>query len=214
MVVGSEPGRGAAFTIVLPVAATKGQPDHESPGSVDPAPAGGPGEPAGAGTAPRTIDAGTAPEQGGAGSAPVPAAAPASRDAPGRPSSPGRPWLLLVVDDDATVRHLAARILERAGFEVLQADGGVAAIALYREHAAAIDAVLLDLAMPDMGGADVHRALRAIRSDVRVVVMSGFDVAEAERRFGDTPPHAFVAKPFSPGQLIEGVRRVLVTPVG
>jgi two-component system cell cycle sensor histidine kinase/response regulator CckA len=107
------------------------------------------------------------------------------------------------------VRRLAVRILERAGFAVLDADDGRATLSLYREHAAVIDAVILDVEMPDMGGADVYRALRAFRADVRILIMSGLDPAEVERRFGEGRPLEFVAGPFSPGQLVEAVDHVL-----
>ena len=65
---------------------------------------------------------------------------------------PYRTGTVLVVDDEDLVRLVAQQILERAGFTVRTADGGRAALEAFREHHEQIDAVLLDLTMPDLGG--------------------------------------------------------------
>lgn len=111
---------------------------------------------------------------------------------------------VLVVDDEPLVRNVMQRILEGAGFEVLLAENGREAIDIYRKEKDAIDCVLLDLSMPELDGEETFSALRQIRSDVRVVLSSGFTEQEILNRFRDagfagvlqkpTPRKALIAK--------------------
>jgi len=110
--------------------------------------------------------------------------------------------LILVVDDEGTVRAVAQRILERAGFEVLVAHDGAEAVKLFKERSGEIKGVLLDLTMPRMDGEETLRALRGIRSDVCVVISSGYDEQEVAERFAGGEPTAFIQKPYQAGELI------------
>jgi signal transduction histidine kinase/CheY-like chemotaxis protein len=112
----------------------------------------------------------------------------------------------LVVDDEAAVRAATVAILSSAGYRVLEADGGEAALRLFRTAYADIDVVLLDLAMPGMNGEHTLRELRQIRSDVPVVLLTAY--AEDELRMGAVRDDlaGFVTKPFSYEELINAVR--------
>jgi CheY-like chemotaxis protein len=113
--------------------------------------------------------------------------------------------LVLVVDDDEAVRETAQALLEHAGFRVEAAAGGRAALA--RVRSGGVDAVLLDLVMPDLSGDCVLRALAAERPDLPVVVASGYRrelvQLEPEGAFG------FVQKPFDPERLAAVLRDAL-----
>ena len=109
---------------------------------------------------------------------------------------------VLVIDDDQAVLNLACRVLERFGFETCAASGGAEGIERFRERADDITLVLLDLTMPGMDGERVFSALRALRPDVRVVLMSGYDETDATRRFDGTDLAGFLAKPFLVDDLI------------
>ena len=103
---------------------------------------------------------------------------------------------VLVVDDDETVRLVAQHMLERSGFTVLTArDGseGVSTFAAKRDH---ISLVLLDLTMPSLGGEEAFRAMRQMRPDVRVVLMSGYSRHELAARYGAEGLAGFIQKPF------------------
>jgi PAS domain S-box-containing protein len=103
---------------------------------------------------------------------------------------------VVVVDDDETVRSVARHMLERSGFTVLTArDGceGVATIEACRDDVAL---VLLDLTMPTLGGEEAFRAMRQMRPDVRVVLMSGFSSHELASRYGSEGMAGFIQKPF------------------
>ena len=86
---------------------------------------------------------------------PAPAARSESTAAPVHSSG-----MILVVDDEDTIRTWAQRMLGHSGFSVLTASGGREAIRLFREHQQEVSCVLLDLTMPDLDGAETFRELR------------------------------------------------------
>ncbi|HEY4105959.1 MAG TPA: response regulator, partial [Polyangiaceae bacterium] len=113
---------------------------------------------------------------------------------------------LLLVDDDDAVRAAFRRVLERAGFKVLEASRGEAGLALCREHDPGL--VLLDLRMPEMDGLDVLTRLVGEYPETPVIVISGHgtmvDAVEALRRGA----WDFVAKPLPSNEILEhAVRR-------
>jgi PAS domain S-box-containing protein len=103
---------------------------------------------------------------------------------------------VLVVDDDETVRAVARHMLERSGFTVLSARDGNEGVAMFGECRDRIALVLLDLTMPTLGGEEALRAMRAMRPDVRVVLMSGYGSHELAARFGSAGVAGFIQKPF------------------
>jgi PAS domain S-box-containing protein len=86
---------------------------------------------------------------------------------------PPRKVRVLLIDDEDLVRKTLERALQHEGAEVLSASGGAEGLALLRAHAE-LDLVLLDVAMPDIGGAEVLRRLREIDANVAVYLMTGF----------------------------------------
>ena len=108
---------------------------------------------------------------------------------------------VLLVDDEDSVREVAASMLESFGFEVLAAGNGREAVQVFRENADRVVAVLLDLTMPQMDGEQTFRELRRLRSDLKVVLMSGFNEQEAVDHFIGKNLAAFVQKPFDVGTL-------------
>jgi PAS domain S-box-containing protein len=117
---------------------------------------------------------------------------------------------VLVVDDDEPVLDLAREFLERAGFEVLTAPGGQAGIDLFRAHSDDIDAVILDLVMPGVGGAEAFVEILRIRPEMPVVVTSGYDKEKAAERFSSRGFSGFLYKPYEPEELVESVRKALI----
>jgi signal transduction histidine kinase/CheY-like chemotaxis protein len=115
---------------------------------------------------------------------------------------------VLVVDDDAMVRSVARRLLEAFGLTVHVAEGGPEAIARLAAAPDAIDAVLLDMTMPEMSGADVFIRLREVRPDLPVVLMSGYHEDELSEEVG-AGISGFVQKPFTPADLASRMRVAL-----
>jgi PAS domain S-box-containing protein len=123
------------------------------------------------------------------------------------------PWLgegtILVADDEAWVRDVAARLLRSLGFGVLLARDGEEALARWHESADEIRLVLLDLTMPKLDGEETFRVLHLLRPDLPVVLMSGFSEHEAAGRFAGKGLAGFLAKPFRLEDLAECIRGVL-----
>jgi PAS domain S-box-containing protein len=117
--------------------------------------------------------------------------------------------LVLVVDDDPEIRSLARRVLERAGLTVLTAANGEEALARFSDHADDIRAVLLDLIMPGLEGDEVVHQLNGIRPDVKVVLCSGFEMADVEDQISRCATAGFLRKPYQPAQLIDAMRTIL-----
>jgi PAS domain S-box-containing protein len=116
---------------------------------------------------------------------------------------------VLVVDDDEGVREVVAEILRRAGLTVLLAGDGREAVKLFRRHADEIRVVVLDRTMPDINGEEAFEEIRRIRSDARIILMSGYSEERAAWHFIDRGLYAFLHKPFEPMALLERVRRIL-----
>ena len=117
------------------------------------------------------------------------------------------------MDDQDDVVEVAQAFLERAGHRVITASGGRAAIEIFRERGGEIDAVLLDLAMPDAGGEEVLLEIRRIRSDVRVIIATGYSAQAASERLASLGVVGFVRKPYQPEEFLEQVGRALADRV-
>ena len=131
-----------------------------------------------------------------------------TEEAPGALASVARRRVLLV-DDEALVREVSARQLERLGFEVLVCGDGAQALRSFSDHRDDIAFVLLDLTMPGMSGIETLRALREVDAEVRVLLMSGYSESEAIGAFAELEPNQFLQKPFTGGDLMTKMRLLL-----
>jgi two-component system, cell cycle sensor histidine kinase and response regulator CckA len=113
---------------------------------------------------------------------------------------------ILVVEDEAPVRNLAVRVLERHGYAVMAAGDGVEALALAAAHPGDIHLVVSDLVMPEMGGRELARRIRSVRPSTRILLMSGYD---AEMVTGNVDADDFLPKPFTPADLADRVAAIL-----
>src|SRR2546428_6259742 len=113
---------------------------------------------------------------------------------------------ILVVDDEPKIVQLARDYLEHAGFAVVTAHDGTAALASARGQRP--DLVVLDLGLPELDGLDVARTLRA-ESNVPIVMLTGRS-EESDKLVGlELGADDYVTKPFSPKELVARVRAVL-----
>ncbi|PYQ05427.1 MAG: hypothetical protein DMF82_08530 [Acidobacteria bacterium] len=114
---------------------------------------------------------------------------------------------VLVVDDDADTRDVCAEVLLGQGYEIVCAESGRSAEAVLRRSA--LDVVVVDLKMPEMGGLEVLRAAKEADPDTVVILITAFptvDTAVEAMKFGAAE---YLVKPFSPPQLVEAVRASL-----
>jgi signal transduction histidine kinase/CheY-like chemotaxis protein len=115
---------------------------------------------------------------------------------------------ILVVDDEEIVLRTAQSVLGEAGYDVLSASNGREALDVYAAQSGRIDAILLDMTMPVMGGEETMERLAARWPDATVIATSGYDIQEAERRFC-ARPLGFLKKPYSAAQLTAKVAEVV-----
>jgi CheY-like chemotaxis protein len=115
---------------------------------------------------------------------------------------------ILVVDDEAFVVRMAQSVLEEAGYDVLSASNGREALDVYTAKSGRIDAVLLDMTMPVMGGEETMQHLARCWPDATVIATSGYNLQEAECRFGARTA-AFLQKPYTATQLRSKIAEVV-----
>jgi len=117
--------------------------------------------------------------------------------------------VILLVDDDEAVRVVGERMLEHLGFRVLLAEDGVQGVAMFREHADEISAVVLDMTMPRLSGEEAFREMRRIRPGARIVLTSGYNEQDATNRFAGRGLAGFLQKPFEIAGLREKLRAAI-----
>ena len=122
----------------------------------------------------------------------------------GRPSA-----TILLVDDEPVVRTMLRVVLERSGYDVLEADGGETAQKIAERHEA-IDLLLTDVVMPRISGPELVKYLTLRHPNLKVLYMSGYTLNDLllqshvlEHGFG------FIQKPFTPEALVNWIRGIL-----
>jgi PAS domain S-box-containing protein len=124
------------------------------------------------------------------------------------PTEPAREGVILLIDDEPSVRDVAARALRAAGETVLPAASGAEGLELFRTHADAVRLVLLDLRMPEMSGWQVLQAIHDLRPDVRVLLTSGYPAADWQKHPAVSSVAGFLAKPYNLDTLVATVRQL------
>ncbi|MBW1715869.1 MAG: response regulator [Deltaproteobacteria bacterium] len=125
---------------------------------------------------------------------------------------------VLLVDDDADVRKFVSKLVERAGYEVIEAKNGVEGMARVREDKPGL--IILDILMPKQSGIRMYRELKTDEplKDIPVIVLSAiapksfFRSQEVLAEFAGQPvpePEAYMEKPEEPEELIELMKKIL-----
>jgi len=114
---------------------------------------------------------------------------------------------ILVVDDEAIIREGLRRILEGGGFQVETCKSGHAAIECLQE--ADFDLVITDLKMPGMSGIEVLKVIKTLQPEVPVVIITGFATVDTAVEAMKCGAVDYIAKPFTPEQIIEKVSKAL-----
>lgn len=116
---------------------------------------------------------------------------------------------VLVVDDEESVRAIAARLMESLGFKVTVAEDGRAGVAAFEREPDAFRLVLMDLTMPHHDGLEAFSLMRRVRPGVKLILMSGFNEQDAIASFTGKGLAGFIQKPFDLPTLTEKVRQVM-----
>jgi PAS domain S-box-containing protein len=126
----------------------------------------------------------------------------------GGPSATRSSRIILLVEDEEPIRLFAKAALEEQGYRVLEAGHGWEALMRLSEFDGAVNLVIADVMMPEMGGTELARRLAVERPGLPILFLSGYTDDEMTLR-GLGPPSAFVQKPFTPDVLARRVRELL-----
>ncbi|MCP4642026.1 MAG: response regulator [bacterium] len=119
---------------------------------------------------------------------------------------------ILLAEDDELVRGLAVSLLERAGYTVLVARDGDEAVRMFEQEHDRIDLCMLDVVMPKLGGKDVHDHIKSTYPDLPVLFSSGYSFGSIDPQSLPSADSAFIAKPYSPTDLLRRIRLMLDGP--
>lgn len=117
--------------------------------------------------------------------------------------------VVLLVDDEPTIRATLREGLEMAGYKVLEAADGVDGFGAFVRHRSSIGLVLLDLTMPRMGGDEVFEEIHKVAPEVPVILMSGYSQQEATAELKSKGLAGFLSKPCSVKEALAAVRKAL-----
>jgi len=132
----------------------------------------------------------------------------------GHEDVPGGTETILIGEDDAVVREVAARVLRRAGYTVLEAQDGDEVARVFDEHGRRVSLVLLDVVMPKLDGHAVYAELKRRHPGVPVIFCTGYDPRADQTQFVHEAGIPVVEKPFDPVRLLQLVRRTLDEQAG
>jgi two-component system cell cycle sensor histidine kinase/response regulator CckA len=118
---------------------------------------------------------------------------------------------ILVAEDEAELRALMRRALERQGYHVLQAGDGAEALDVAANHDGPIHLLVTDVVMPRLSGKELAVRLLERRPGIRVLFISGYSDEAIERHGVLTPDSVYLEKPVSPDALSRTVRELLDT---
>jgi two-component system cell cycle sensor histidine kinase/response regulator CckA len=116
---------------------------------------------------------------------------------------------VLLVEDENPVRKFGARALRNKGYKVIEAESGEAALEVIRNAAEKIDLLITDVVMPRLDGPGLVREVREIRSDIKVIFISGYAEDAFRQRLDSDSDIDFLSKPFSLKQLATKVKDVI-----
>ncbi|BAZ70408.1 multi-sensor hybrid histidine kinase [Fischerella sp. NIES-4106] len=117
----------------------------------------------------------------------------------------GNGELILVVDDEDSIRDITKTSLEIHNYKAITACDGIEAIALYAEHRDEISVVLTDMLMPSMDGLTTIRTLKKINPHVKIIAVSGLASTEKVNAATDIGVKAFLSKPYTAKQLLQTI---------
>jgi CheY-like chemotaxis protein len=125
------------------------------------------------------------------------------------PSGAHASEVVLIVEDEESVRTMMARTLELEGYRILEASDGQEALELVEGRKEAVDLIITDLAMPQLNGRELADRVGRSRPDLPVLFISGYTDDEMVRRGLIEPNKPFMSKPFTPEVLAAKVRALL-----
>ncbi len=116
---------------------------------------------------------------------------------------------ILLVDDEESILEVIEKALTLAGYKVLLAQGGEAALEIYKKNPSRIDLVVLDMIMPGMNGGMVFDRLREMDPRLNVILSSGYSIDAEASHILARGCNGFIQKPFGIKELSQKIREVM-----
>lgn len=116
---------------------------------------------------------------------------------------------ILIVDDEIVICKATSMVLEKNGYRVLTATGGVCALTLYREYATSVEVVITDVMMPDMNGIELTRALKEINPRQKVIASTGHANQVRQAELKELGVDVILNKPYDAIKLLTTLRSVI-----
>jgi CheY-like chemotaxis protein len=121
----------------------------------------------------------------------------------------GHGELILVVDDEDSIREVSKTLLETNGYRVLVASDGIEALAVYTQHKEEVKAVLIDMMMPSMDGPTTIRVLQKINPQIKIIGVSGLVSNHKMIELVGSSVKTFLPKPYTSNELLKNLQAVL-----
>ena len=121
----------------------------------------------------------------------------------------GNGELILLVDDEMSIRDITKTSLETHNYQVITASDGIEAIALYAQHKNKISIVLMDMMMPEMDGATAIRTLQKMNSQVKIIAVSGLATSDKVNAAMSNGAKLFLSKPYTSEELLRKLYQVI-----
>ena len=117
--------------------------------------------------------------------------------------------LVMVVDDEEVMRKTASNILQKLGYDIVTANDGEEAVAIFKEKHTQIVLTLLDLSMPKLSGKETYAEMKKINPDLKVLIVSGLANEERIKEVIDMGASGFIKKPYSMIDLARNVKKTI-----
>jgi CheY-like chemotaxis protein len=120
---------------------------------------------------------------------------------------------ILLVDDEAAIRRMVKTVLERASYNVIEADNGLEALAVWEKNRSRVNVLLTDMVMPEgLNGRELASRLRTAKPNLNVIYTSGFDLAEEAKQDTRDGVIRFLRKPYDMRKLLEVIHETMTSP--
>ncbi len=116
---------------------------------------------------------------------------------------------ILIIDDEPVMRKMAEALIASIGYSTMVAENGLLGLNVYKENSDKIDAIILDMVMPEMNGKDCFYELIKFNPQVKVIISSGFSKDASINELMDNGLSGFISKPYSRQELCDLLTRVI-----
>ncbi|MGA9406495.1 MAG: response regulator [Bacteroidota bacterium] len=117
--------------------------------------------------------------------------------------------MILIVEDNDTMRELLKTFLQSDGHNVISAHDGAEAVELYKTEGKKIELVITDIEMPNLNGVEAYRQIKKMNPEAKVIFVSGVLNTQLEEQLQREGIQGFLRKPYAPTDMLAKVREIL-----